>query len=156
MSNKPIIKIKKTKDNPGFIPEYKTSGAAGFDLAASSEFIIDSGCTAMVPTGLMFEIPDGYEIQIRPRSGMSYKTKLRVSNAPGTIDSDYKGEVKILIDNIGDEPYTINKGDRIAQGVINKVEQFIIQETNESLQQTDRGNKGFGSTGDSEATTETV
>jgi dUTP pyrophosphatase len=82
------------------IPEYKTSGAAGFDLVATEDILIPMGCTRLIPTGLAFEIPEGYEMQIRPRSGVSFNTKLRVANSPGTIDSDFRGEVKIILENI--------------------------------------------------------
>ena len=96
---------------------------------------------------LAFEIPDGYELQVRPRSGLSAKTKLRVSNSPGTIDSDYRGEVCIILDNISsEESYTINKGERIAQGIISKVEKITFEEV-EELSETERGEAGFGSTG---------
>lgn len=104
------------------------------------------GETVLVGTGLSFEIPLGFELQVRPRSGMSLKTKLRVSNSPGTIDSDYRGEVKIIIDNIGHSPYTVEIGDRIAQGVIAQAFQTVFEEVTE-LTDTERGAGGFGSSG---------
>lgn len=129
------------------LPEYKTSGAAAFDFESMIDIIINPNETKIIPTGLAFEIPDGYELQVRPRSGLSAKTKLRVSNSPGTIDSDYRGEVCIILDNISsEESYTINKGERIAQGVISKVEKITFEEV-ENLSETERGEAGFGSTG---------
>lgn len=139
------MKIKRLTET-ATIPQYQTSGAAGFDFHASERVIIMPGETILVPTGLSFEVPTGFELQVRPRSGMSLKTKLRVSNAPGTIDSDYRGEVKIIIDNIGHSPYTVDIGDRIAQGVMSMVSQFDFEEVTE-LTETQRGAGAFGSTG---------
>ena len=140
------IKVKKLYKDV-VLPEYKTSGAAAFDFESMIDIIINPNETKIIPTGLAFEIPDGYELQVRPRSGLSAKTKLRVSNSPGTIDSDYRGEVCIILDNISsEESYTINKGERIAQGVISKVEKITFEEVDE-LSSTDRGTGGFGSTG---------
>lgn len=140
------IKVKKLYKDV-VLPEYKTSGAAAFDFESMIDIIINPNETKIIPTGLAFEIPDGYELQVRPRSGLSAKTKLRVSNSPGTIDSDYRGEVCIILDNISSkESYTINKGERIAQGVISKVEKITFEEV-ENLSETERGEAGFGSTG---------
>ena len=140
------IKVKKLYESV-VLPEYKTSGAAAFDFESVIDIIINPNETKIIPTGLAFEIPDGYELQVRPRSGLSAKTKLRVSNSPGTIDSDYRGEVCIILDNISsEESYTINKGERIAQGVISKVEKITFEEV-ENLSETERGEAGFGSTG---------
>ena len=140
------IKVKKLYKDV-VLPEYKTSGAAAFDFESMIDIIINPNETRIIPTGLAFEIPDGYELQVRPRSGLSAKTKLRVSNSPGTIDSDYRGEVCIILDNISsEESYTINKGERIAQGVISKVEKITFEEV-ENLSETERGEAGFGSTG---------
>jgi dUTP pyrophosphatase len=144
------VRIKKLSED-GIIPEYQTKGSAGFDLHASKDIRLKSGQTLLIPTGLSFDIPEGYEIQIRPRSGLSLETKLRIANAPGTIDSDYKKEVMIIAENINttsypdDKPIIVRKGDRIAQGVIQKVEQVEFEEVKE-IEQTDRG--GFGSTGE--------
>lgn len=138
------IYLKKT-DKRAIIPEYQTKGAAGFDFHAIEEYIIDSGCTGLVKTGLSVKVPTGYELQVRPRSGMSLKTKIRVANSPGTIDSDYRGEIGIIIDNIGKEAYVINAGDRIAQGVLSKVYKAQFIEKGE-LDETERADKGFGST----------
>lgn len=140
------IKVKKLYESV-VLPEYKTSGAAAFDFESMIDIIINPNETKIIPTGLAFEIPDGYELQVRPRSGLSAKTKLRVSNSPGTIDSDYRGEVCIILDNISSQDsYTINKGERIAQGVISKVEKITFEEV-ENLSETERGEGGFGSTG---------
>ena len=107
------IRVKKLYKDV-VLPEYKTPGAAAFDFESMIDIIINPNETKIIPTGLAFEIPDGYELQVRPRSGLSAKTKLRVSNSPGTIDSDYRGEVCIILDNISsEESYTINKGERI-------------------------------------------
>lgn len=141
------VRVKKLRED-AVIPEYKTEGAAGFDLVAAEDVTINAGETVTVPTGLAFEIPEGYELQIRPRSGLSLKTPLRIANSPGTIDSDYRGEVKIIITNTGqcDDYYNIYKGDRIAQGVIVPVMRAEFEEVDE-LSETSRGYGGFGSTG---------
>ncbi|EQC46341.1 dUTP diphosphatase [Bacteriovorax sp. Seq25_V] len=132
------------------LPSYETTGAAGADLRASigpgESLVIHPGQRLLVPTGLAFEIPHGYEVQIRPRSGMSLKTDILVVNSPGTIDCDYRGEVKIILGNFGSSDYTINHGDRIAQMVIAPVLQADFQVV-DSLSDTERGSGGFGSTG---------
>lgn len=142
------IDIKCIAQKGAVIPQYKTSGAAGADLCALLEnpLTIASGKTAIVPTGLFFEIPEGYEIQIRPRSGLAAKNGVTVLNTPGTIDSDYRGEIKIILINLGDEDFVINSGDRIAQMIVAPVTQadFSIVE---NLSETERGTGGFGSTG---------
>jgi len=141
------IKVKTLKlHEDAMIPEYKTLGASGVDLRTVKTIVIEPKDTVIVGTGLAFEIPEGYEMQIRPRSGLSAKTKLRIANSPGTIDSDYRGEVGIIIDNTGIEPITILAGERIAQAVIQKVEQVIFEEVDQ-LSDTKRGKGGFGSTG---------
>ena len=128
------------------VPKYHSVGAAGFDLHSTERVVIMPGDITIIGTGLCFEIPIGKEIQIRPRSGMSAKTKIRVSNAPGTIDSDYTGEVKIILDNIGLMPYTVEIGDRIAQGVVCDVQQVNFTVV-EELKTTERGAGGLGSSG---------
>ena len=130
------------------IPEYKTAGAAGADLCAllNEPLTIPAGKFAMVPTGLFFEIPEGYEVQVRPRSGLAAKNGVTVLNTPGTIDSDYRGEIKVILINLGDADFTINSGDRIAQMIIAPVTQAKFTIT-ESLSETERGTGGFGSTG---------
>lgn len=144
------IKIKKLHPD-AIIPKYQTSGSAGFDIHIIEDVEIYPGETKILKTGLSFEIPEGYELQIVPRSGVSAKTKIRVSNSPGTVDSDFRGEVGIIVDNIDylekdNIPHTIKKGERIAQGKITPVVQANFVETDE-LNQTERGAKGFGSTG---------
>lgn len=144
------VKLLEHFDRKLELPNYETLGAAGADIRASlpngDEFVIMPGKRELVPTGLSFEIPQGYEVQVRPRSGLSLKTSLLVVNSPGTIDSDYRGEIKIILGNFGDLPYNIKHGDRIAQLVVAPVTQgkFIVTE---DLSSTKRGSGGFGSTG---------
>ena len=130
------------------LPAYETADSAGMDLRAAVEepLVLKPGKRLLVPTGLKMAIPRGYEVQIRPRSGMAYKHGITMLNSPGTIDADYRGEVKMLAVNLGDEPYTINHGDRIAQMVLAPVTQAKITEVPE-LDDTVRGEGGFGSTG---------
>lgn len=138
------IKVKKLHQD-AIIPVYQTKGASGFDLHALEDVNVYSKATMLIKTGLSFEISEGYEMQVRPRSGMSLKTKIRVSNSPGTVDSDYRGEVCVIIDNLSDSEFFIKKGDRIAQGVICPIVQAEIDEV-ENLSLTERGENGFGST----------
>ncbi len=142
------IKIKCVKKDGAVLPVYKTSGAAGADVCALVEetVAIEPGMSAMIPTGLFFEIPEGYEIQVRPRSGLAFKNSVTVINTPGTIDSDYRGELNVLLINHGKEKFLVNSGDRIAQIIVAPVTQGIF-ETVESLSETERGAGGFGSTG---------
>ena len=132
------------------LPFYATEGAAGADIRASlpekKSIIVKPGERLLVPTGLAMEIPAGYEIQVRPRSGLSLKSPLMVVNSPGTLDSDYRGEVNIIIGNFGNEDYVIEHGLRIAQLVIAPVIQAKFKTTN-GLSETQRGAGGFGSTG---------
>ena len=146
------LKIKKLPhfDSDLELPSYQTVLAAGADIRAcfanKGEMVINPGERVLVPTGLSFEIPAGYEVQVRPRSGLSLKTPLLVVNSPGTIDADYRGEVKIILGNFGNEPYSINHGERIAQLVVAPVLQVkYVQVSN--LTETQRGELGFGSTG---------
>ncbi len=143
--NRPTVKFKKLHDDAK-IPEYQTKGSAGFDLASLESVIIYSKQVRIVSTGLALEIPQGYELQIRPRSGTSVKTKLRIANAPGTIDSDYRGEIGLIIENTGDDFCKIEAGERIAQGVLSRVQQARFEQI-EELSVTERGEGGFGSTG---------
>ncbi len=136
------------------LPSYETDGAAGADIRASLEedhrdagLIIEPGARVLVPTGLSMEIPQGYEVQVRPRSGLSFKTSLLVVNAPGTIDSDYRGEVKVILGNFGNERFVIEHGERIAQLVVAPVTQGSFVVTEDELSSTQRGAGGFGSTG---------
>jgi len=138
-----IVKVKKL-DPLAKIPVYQTEGSAGFDFHALEDFTISPGGKVLVRTGLGFEIPKGYEIQVRPRSGLSFKTGLKV--ALGTIDSDYRGEIKVILEYIGNGPtISIDKGDRIAQGVLAPAPQALFQEV-VMLDLTIRGENGFGST----------
>lgn len=140
------VKIKKLAGT-AITPEYQTEGASGFDLHSVEDVILDRGTTDTVSIGLAFEIPEGYEMQIRPRSGLSLKTGLRVANAPGTIDSDYRGEVKVIMHNASNRAEQIAIGDRIAQGVIVPVIKVEFEEG--ELDETERAEGGFGSTGTS-------
>ena len=130
------------------LPKYETTGSSGMDLAANinSNINLDPGKTAIIPTGLTLSIPKGYEIQIRPRSGLDEKKKISVLNTPGTIDSDYRGEIKVILINHGDAPFQVEKGLRIAQMVVCPIVQAQIEEVND-LNETERGKGGFGSTG---------
>ncbi|MCQ2592808.1 MAG: dUTP diphosphatase [Treponema sp.] len=143
------VNVKCIKKEGAVLPEYKTEGAAGADLYAflpDGAVVIPAGKFAMIPTGLFFEIPQGYEIQVRPRSGLAAKNGITVLNTPGTIDSDYRGEIKIVLINLGQEDFTINDKDRIAQMIISPVIQAKFEIT-ENLSETERGEGGFGSTG---------
>ncbi|TXI09723.1 MAG: dUTP diphosphatase, partial [Rhizobium sp.] len=132
------------------LPAYQTRGAAGMDLHAAVDgdapLTILPGKRDLVPTGFVFEVPEGYEAQIRPRSGLAFKHGITCLNSPGTIDSDYRGEVKVLLINLGEEPFEITRGMRIAQMVIAPSIQARIFETTEASETT-RGTGGFGSTG---------
>jgi len=128
------------------LPSYVTAGAAGADLCAAEAQSIEPGQRAAVATGLMLEIPAGFEGQVRPRSGLALRYGLTVVNAPGTIDSDYRGEVKVLLVNLGSESVTVERGERIAQLVISPVIQARFTEDTE-LSTSARGGGGFGSTG---------
>jgi len=130
------------------LPSYKTKGASGMDLMAFLKESIDlkPGKSCLVPTGLSIAFPKQYEIQIRPRSGLAAKNNIGVLNSPGTIDSDYRGEIKIILFNHGNENFTINNNDRIAQMILTPIVKMELEETNE-LPETIRGEGGFGSTG---------
>jgi dUTP pyrophosphatase len=147
-----VIKVKTLDafDAELPMPKYETKDAAGADLRACfpdrADFIIKPGKRVLVPTGLSFEIEPGYEVQVRPRSGLSLKTNLLVVNSPGTIDADYRGEVMIILGNFGDEDEIIKHGDRIAQMVISPITQATFEVVN-VLSDTERGAGGFGSTG---------
>jgi len=134
--------------DPLFVPTYATMGAAGMDLRAaiSEPVVLQPGDRLAVPTGLAIAVPQGYEAQVRPRSGLALKFGVTVVNAPGTIDSDYRGEVAVILGNFGREQFTINRGDRIAQLVVAAVSRIDWQ-VGEALDQTSRGAGGFGSTG---------
>jgi len=144
---KAILKIRKG-DSGAILPQYETEGAAGMDVRAflSEDVRIPPLGRVKIPTGLFMEIPPGYEGQIRPRSGLAAKFGVTVLNAPGTIDSDYRGEVEVLLINLGSESFTVKSGDRIAQLVIAQVCKAEIEEPT-TLGETKRGAGGFGSTG---------
>lgn len=130
------------------LPSFKTEGASGVDLMANLDttIVIQPMERHLIPTGLFLEIPEGYEAQIRGRSGLAIKNGITLANGVGTIDSDYRGEVKVILINLGTKAFEINHGDRIAQMVLSKYEKFKF-ETVESLEETDRGKGGFGHTG---------
>jgi dUTP pyrophosphatase len=130
------------------LPEYSTPGSAGMDIRAAleSDITIPSGSFTLVPTNLSVEIPEGYEIQVRPRSGLAAKHGIGVLNSPGTIDSDYRGEIKVILFNFGKEEFVIKRGDRIAQIILSKVFLINFQE-NSDLSGSSRGDGGFGHTG---------
>lgn len=128
------------------LPKYQTDGASGFDLCASENLVIKGGSYALVATGLSFSFSKHYEIQVRPRSGLALKHGISVLNTPGTIDADYRGEIKVLLMNFGKEDFTIHIGDRIAQAILCPIIRAHIQIV-EQLDATERGVNGFGSTG---------
>jgi dUTP pyrophosphatase len=147
----PVLGIVRLPHAQGLaLPAYETAGAAGMDLRAAlpedRKLILTPGRRAAVPTGLVLEIPEGFEGQIRPRSGLALKHGITCLNAPGTIDWDYRGEVKIILANLGDEDFSVTRGMRIAQLVIAPVARLALEERGETSK-TARGTGGFGSTG---------
>ncbi len=150
MSSLVDVRVKRLEGNTLPLPEYKTVGSAGFDLMAWLEMgkqeILEPGQIKLIGTGLSFEIPVGYEIQIRPRSGLAAKNGISIVNTPGTIDSDYRGEVKIILINHSKENFIIKNGDRIAQAVLMPVVHANFIDAKE-LTNTSRGSGGFGHTG---------
>ena len=146
-TNVPLLRVRK-KDPRAELPSYESSGAAGMDIRAfiDREISIAPLARARIPTGLFMEIPSGYEAQVRPRSGLASRLGVTVVNAPGTIDSDYRGEVEVILINFGNEPFTVKSGDRIAQMVISPVIRVLVSEV-DILSETERGTGGFGSTG---------
>ena len=128
------------------LPAYATAGAAGMDVVAAEDLVLDPGRRHAVATGFAMAIPEHYEVQVRPRSGLALRHGITCLNTPGTIDSDYRGEVKIILANLGDAPFTIARGDRIAQLVPAPVQRAELGEVG-SLDETIRGSGGFGSTG---------
>ena len=141
------ILIKKLSSNIP-LPRYETDGSSGMDLTANieQEIEIKPGKSAIIPTGLAVSIPKKFEIQIRPRSGLAAKNKISVLNTPGTIDADYRGEIKVILINLGEKIFKIEKGLRIAQMVLCPVEKAVLEEV-DVLEDTKRGSGGFGSTG---------
>lgn len=144
MAERPVVRIKNVEGVAA--PEYKTSGAAGADVCSAENSIIHPGEWLSISTGIFLEVPADHECQIRPRSGLAMKSGVTVLNSPGCIDSDYRGEIKVLLINHGTADYSISVGDRIAQLVIAPVTQVIFRAVDE-LSDTDRGTGGFGSTG---------
>jgi dUTP pyrophosphatase len=146
------IKIKRLsddfKDVP--LPSYATAGSSGMDVRAAlrEDVIIPAGKVELVPTNFSVEIPEGYEIQVRPRSGLAAKHNIGILNSPGTVDSDYRGEVKIILINFGDNDFKISRGERIAQLVVSKIYKASLKESN-YLENSKRGEGGFGHTGKS-------
>ncbi|MDR2865112.1 MAG: dUTP diphosphatase [Spirochaetaceae bacterium] len=141
------VKVKKV-DPKADIPSYQSAGSAGMDIHAclKKALVLESGERILVPTGLSFEIPEGFEGQIRSRSGLALKNGISVLNSPGTIDSDYRGELSVILINLSQNPEIIHNGDRIAQIVFAPVSRAFLEET-ETLSPTKRGEGGFGSTG---------
>lgn len=143
------LRLKRLPHSEGLdLPAYETAGAAGIDLRAAlaDPITLASGARQLVPTGLCIELPPGHEAQVRPRSGLSIKNGITVINAPGTIDEDYRGEIKVPLVNLSNEEFIITHGMRVAQMVIAKVERVAIVEV-EELSESGRGQAGFGSTG---------
>ncbi|WP_421358852.1 dUTP diphosphatase [Agrobacterium rosae] len=149
--NRPALNLLRLAHADGIdLPSYETSGAAGMDLRAAvpadEPLVLKPGARALVPTGFIFEVPQGFEAQIRPRSGLAIKNGITCLNTPGTVDSDYRGEVKVILANLGQEDFVVERGMRIAQMVIAPVTQVAVFEVTETSD-TARGTGGFGSTG---------
>jgi dUTP pyrophosphatase len=146
-SQKVEVRVKRLNHGAGLaLPAYATSGAAGMDICAAESLNLRAGKRHAVATGFAFAIPDGHEVQVRPRSGLALKHGITCLNTPGTIDSDYRGEVKVILANLGEDDFMINKGDRIAQIVVAPVTHGHLVEVDD-LDETERGAGGFGSTG---------
>ena len=141
------ILIKRLSNNIP-LPKYETEGSSGMDLTANVNKVIEiqPGKSEIIPTGLALSIPKNYEIQIRPRSGLAAKSQISILNTPGTIDADYRGELKVILVNLGEKIFKVEKGLRIAQMVLCPVIKAVLKEVNE-LEETERGSGGFGSTG---------
>lgn len=147
MANNVSVKIKRLSNGGNLpLPAYKTPGAAGMDIVAAESLTLKPGRRHAVSTGFAVAIPEGYEIQVRPRSGLAIEHGITCLNTPGTIDSDYRGEVKIILANLGEEYFEVKRGDRIAQLVVAPVT-LAQWDVVEELSDTERGNDGFGSTG---------
>lgn len=142
------VKIKKLENFLGILPEYATEHSAGMDLIAANDqpITIKAGEIQLIPTGIAIALPDSFEAQIRPRSGLAVKHGITVANSPGTIDADYRGEIKVILINLGKDDFVIEKGMRIAQMIITKYERILWEESS-TLEETMRGSGGFGSTG---------
>lgn len=149
MSNNVDVRVLRLPHSEGLeLPSYGTTGAAGVDFQAALDkpLTLKPGERALIPTGLCIALPEGYELQVRPRSGLALKHGIMVPNSPGTIDEDYRGEIRIILINAGTEDFVIERGMRVAQGVLAPVVRMKWQECT-SLDTTDRGHGGFGSTG---------
>ena len=148
MPSEPVsVQVKRLNNGAGLpMPSYASDGAAGMDVCAAEGLTLKVGKRHAVATGLAFAIPHGFEVQVRPRSGLALKHGITCLNTPGTIDSDYRGEVKVILANLGDEDFVIQRGDRIAQLVVAPVTHAAMIEV-EALDDTARGAGGFGSTG---------
>ena len=145
-----MVKVLIRKLDPAVkLPEYKTYGASGMDIIAfiKKPISLKPKMSSIIPTGLSVAFSKDYEIQIRPRSGLAAKNNISILNTPGTIDSDYRGEIKVIVYNHGKEEFIINNGDRIAQMILSPVLKIELEETNDDLPETIRGEGGFGSTG---------
>lgn len=142
------IKVKRLRKSENPLPGYMTPNAAGMDIYAAleTELVLDPGARALVPTGIALAIPDGFEAQIRPRSGLALKHGITLVNSPGTIDPDYRGEICVIVINHGDTPFTIRNGDRIAQMVFSRFFRAVLKEISD-LDETSRNSGGFGHTG---------
>ena len=143
-----MVKVKVIKEEEVVLPKYESIGAAGLDVRANitKPIVLGSLKRVLIPTGLKVSIPQGYEIQVRPRSGMALKHGITMLNTPGTVDSDYRGDIGLIVANLSDKEYTIQPNERLGQLVLNKVEQ-IEWEAVETLDETERGTGGFGHTG---------
>lgn len=139
------IKVKKTKES-AIVPSYAHSGDAGVDLYSTEDYVLKHGERVLVSTGLKIAVPVGYEAQLRPKSGLALKEGLSIVNTPGTIDAPYRGEVGVICINLGQKDIKIEKGKKVAQMVLNKIEEAVFEEV-EELDSTTRGEGGFGSTG---------
>ncbi|MEA3361411.1 MAG: dUTP diphosphatase [Thermodesulfobacteriota bacterium] len=147
--SKVILKVKRLDNNKNLpLPSYQTNDSSGLDLRAALEkdIILHPGDIKLIPTGLSISIPKGYEVQVRPRSGLALKHGIGIVNSPGTIDADYRGEIGIIAINWGEKSFTVKRGDRIAQIVVNRVSHAVVEEV-DGLDQTDRGEGGFGHSG---------
>jgi dUTP pyrophosphatase len=147
--SKVILKVKRLDNNRNLpLPSYQTNDSSGLDLRAAVEkdVVLHPGDIKLIPTGLSISMPKGYEAQIRPRSGLALKHGLGIVNSPGTIDADYRGEIGIIAINWGEKSFSVKRGDRIAQIVVNKISHAVVEEV-DGLDQTDRGEGGFGHSG---------
>ena len=142
------VEVKVVREKGVELPKYETKGSAGMDVRANikESITLKSLERILIPTGLKVAIPEGYEIQVRPRSGLAIKYGITMLNTPGTVDSDYRGELKVIVVNLSNEAYTIEPNERIGQFVLNKIEQIEFIEV-EELESTERGEGGFGHTG---------